>query len=150
MKPVKLIANYWIKTLFFLLVITVVLSSGCSLLTNQLPLLNAGEYRNIKTTMTVLHIALQDGFVNDEVIIHVNGEKVFHQSGINTRFQIGLATSFEVDVQQGAVEVEVNIPSKNQVKSMVLDVFNPAYLGVSCTAEGKIEFRVSTEPFGYL
>ena len=126
------------------------LSLGYSPLVNQLPLSTALEFSNSQTPMTLLHIALQDGFVNDEVIIYVNDEEVFHQSGINTRFQISFATSFEVDVTQGAVEVTVNIPSRNQTQSIIWDVSHSTYLGVSVTADSNIEFRISTEPFGYL
>jgi hypothetical protein len=150
MKPIQTITLYWIKALSFLLTLTLLVVSGCSLLMSQPPSANALKYSNSQTTMAVLHIALQDGFMNDEVIIHVNGKEVFHQSGIKTRFQISFATSFEIDVPQGAVEVSVNIPSRNQTQSTVLDVSNPTYLGVSVTAEANIEFRISTEPFGYL
>ncbi len=150
MKPIHKIIKDWIKFLFFLLILTMFLSLGYPPLINQLPSSTALESRNSQTTMTVLHIALQDGFINDEAIIYVNDEEVFHQSGINTRFQIGFATSFEVDVTQGAVEVTVNIPSRNQTKSTILDVSNPTYLGISVTADAEIEFRISTEPFGYL
>jgi|GEM_PF-527541 len=145
----KTIKNYWRHSLVILLTLTILLSSGCSQFASQLPSVS-WDYSNSQLTMTVLHIALQDGFIDDEVIIQVNGEEVFHQSGVKTRFQIGFATSFEVEVQQGKVTVEVMIPSKNQSKSTVLDVFIPTYLGVSLTAERIIELQVSTEPFRYL
>lgn len=149
MNPIKIIIKYWQYSLFFLLTLAILLNPGYSLLASQLSSVS-GDYSNSQLTMTVLHIALQDGFIDDEVMIQVNGEKVFHQSGINTRFQIGFATSFEVEVQQGKVTVEVMLPSKHQSKSTVLDVFNPTYLGISLTAAGTIELQVSTEPFRYL
>lgn len=100
--------------------------------------------------MILLHIALQDGFLNDEVIIQVNGEEVFHESEVKTRFQIGLAASFETNVPQGLVNVKVTLQNKKLAQSTVLEIFNPTYLGVSITADDKIVFHVSNQGFRYL
>lgn len=98
----------------------------------------------------LLHIALQDGFINDSVVIRVNGQEVFNKTDIKTRFQIGLADSWEANVNKGKVEVEVILPLKKISKSTILEVSNPTYLGVSLTPEGGIEFRVSKERFLYM
>ena len=100
--------------------------------------------------MLLLHIALQDGFLNDEVIIQVNDEEAFHQSQVKTRFQIGLAASFETNVLEGLVNVKVTLPEKKLAQSTVIEIFAPTYLGVSITADGKIVFHVSNERFRYL
>jgi hypothetical protein len=100
--------------------------------------------------MPLLHIALQDGFLNDEVIIQVNGEEGFHQSQVKTRFQIGLATSFETNVLKGSIEVNAILPQKNLARSTVLEISAPTYLAISITAEGNISFHVSNDRFRYL
>jgi hypothetical protein len=100
--------------------------------------------------MPLLHIALQDGFLNDEVIIQVNGEEAFHQSQVKTRFQIGLATSFEINVLEGSVNVNVILPQKKIAKSTVLEVSTPVYLAISVSEDNNISFHVSNERFRYL
>jgi hypothetical protein len=35
--------------------------------------------------MSLLHIALQEGFNDDTVVIRVNGSEVFHKAGVKTR-----------------------------------------------------------------
>jgi hypothetical protein len=100
--------------------------------------------------MSLLHISLQDGFLNDEVIIQVNEEEKFHKSQVKTRFQVGLATSFETDVPDGSVNVKVTLPEKNLTQSTVLEISAPTYLGISITADGQIDFQMSNEQFRYL
>lgn len=100
--------------------------------------------------MTLLSVALEDGFVDDLVAVRVNDQEVFCKPNVKTRFQIGLADSFEANVPEGSVKVEVILPSKQLSESIVLQNSNQAYIGVSLTPEGKISYRVSQEPFGYL
>jgi hypothetical protein len=68
---------------------------------------------------------------------------------VSTKLQIGFADSLEVNVEAGSVIIEIDLPSKSLSKSIELQVPNAVYLGVSITA-GKIEYKVSPEPFGYL
>ncbi len=100
--------------------------------------------------MTSLHIALHDGFKDDTVAIRVNGEKVFEKSGVTTKMQISYADSFEVDVPEGNVNVDVNLPLKHLSSSTSLQVEAPVYLGIDLTLENTIDYRISQEPFRYL
>ena len=63
--------------------------------------------------MPLLHIAFQEGFTDDTVVVRVNGEEVFHKGSVKTRLQIGYADSFEMTVEEGSVNVEVLLPLKN-------------------------------------
>ena len=99
--------------------------------------------------MALLHIALQDGFVDDTVIVRFDGNEVFHKTGISSRTQIGYADSFEVTAGQEDVRVEVLVPSKDLAEAITLRVTSATYLGVSIEA-GTIAHRISDEPFGYL
>lgn len=98
--------------------------------------------------MTALRIALQDGFEGDHVVVKVNGKEVFKQESVKTKRQIGKATSFEVEVEEGSATVEVALPLKNLSETLAFKVSGEVYLGVSI-AEGKIEHRVSSQPFRY-
>ena len=99
--------------------------------------------------MALLHVAFQDGFTGDTVIARVNGEVVFHKQNVKTRTQIGLADSFEMNLGQGPVSIEILLPSKNLSKTIVLEMSAAVYVGVS-THDGRIDYRTSDEPFGYL
>lgn len=116
----------------------------------------ASESRQIQVnggqdvSKTLLHIALQEGFTNDSVVIKVNGKEVFKKSGVNTRYQIGFADSAEAHIDIGTAEVEVILPLKGLKKSVELQIPGPTYLAVILTPEGNIDFRVSKEPFKYM
>lgn len=99
--------------------------------------------------MATVHVALQEGFDNDTVIIRINGQDVFHKSGVKTRLQIGYADSVEVPVQEDRANIEVRLPQKQLVKTTALAVAAKIYVGVSIRG-GEIDFHVSAEPFGYL
>jgi len=99
--------------------------------------------------MPVLHVALQEGFDNDTVVVRVNGRQALAQDGVRTRRQIGLAGSVEVEVAEGAATVEIALPSRGLSATIPLVLPGPRYVGVSVDREG-IRHRLSTEPFGYL
>ena len=100
--------------------------------------------------MTLLHIALQEGFVDDIVVITVNGTEVFQKPGVKTRFQIGLADSFDLDISTDSATVLVSLPSKGLSNSISINLPSPVYLGVSITMEDQVSFNISSTPFGYL
>ena len=101
--------------------------------------------------MTQLHIALQDGFFHDTVVVQVNGKEVFRKGDVKTRFQIGLAESFEVEVPSGDATVEVALPEKKRANSTIVKAGSQLmYLGVSLNERGEVTFLVSQEPFGYV
>ena len=100
--------------------------------------------------MPTLHVAFQEGFVNDEVVARVNGAEVFRKSGITTKLQIGYADSFEMEVPSGKTRLEVNVITKNSTASAVLQVSDRTYVGVSLDKSGQPTYQVSAQPFGYL
>jgi hypothetical protein len=100
--------------------------------------------------MPTLHIALQEGFSNDDVVVRVNGHEILRKSGITTRPQIGYADSIERELPPGRVTVEVSVTSRNTSSSEVIELTQPTYLGVSLDAAGAPTYRTSLTPFGYL
>ena len=101
-------------------------------------------------SMPLLHIALQEGFNGDDVVLEVGGREVFRQSGVKTRTQIGLAASHELQVPNGATEVRISLPKRSLNATVSVDVTEDIYLGFSVSPEGKLQHVVSKEPFGYV
>lgn len=100
--------------------------------------------------MVLLHIALQEGFSNDSVGIQIDGQEVFQKTDIKTRNQIGFADSFDLNLPEGSVTVSISVPTRQASETITLRLKDPIYLGISLTREGKVIYRVSREPFGYL
>lgn len=88
--------------------------------------------------------------MNDTVSIRINGEQVFHKAGVKTRLQTGFSDSLELDAQEGPVNIEIALPQRSLSESTVLKMSTNVYLGVSIYPEGRINFKTSHEPFGYL
>jgi hypothetical protein len=80
----------------------------------------------------------------------VNAEEVYRKQGVQTRWQIGYADAVEVQVPEGPVEVQIAVESQQAATTLMLQVTQPMYVGVSLTAEGSLTSRVSLAPFGYL
>ena len=99
--------------------------------------------------MALLHVAMQEGFEDENVVIRVAGKEAFRKDNVRTKLQIGFADSFEMNVEEGPVTIEIDLPSKSLSKSIELQVQNAVYLSVSIIA-GKIEYKISLEPFGYV
>lgn len=109
-------------------------------------------------TISLLHIALQEGFANDSVVVRVNGAEAYRKAGVKTRMQIGLADSVDVDVpahgsdidaQSTMAKVEVEIPKRRLKTTLAVNLAETTHIGISINA-GKIVARLSREPFGYV
>jgi hypothetical protein len=98
--------------------------------------------------MVTLAIDLQDGFVDDTVVLRVNGEEVFRKEHVSTKLLLGLADSCNKEVEKGSVSVEISVETRDIVKTIPLDVSADTYLGVS-VVNGMIEYIISDEPFVY-
>ncbi len=98
--------------------------------------------------MPVLHLALEEGFEDDDVTIAVDGEEVVRAGAVRTRMQTGLASASDAKVAGGRHTVTVQ--ARGASASIDVDVEDELYLGVSLSRSGDaIEHRVSREPFGY-
>lgn len=98
--------------------------------------------------MASLVIDLQDGFSDDTVMIQVAGQEIFHKEGVNTDYSLGRADSVEVQVPEGSVDVEVTVPSRDLLESIVLEVSTTVYLGISIL-DDRIDHQISDEMFLY-
>jgi hypothetical protein len=99
--------------------------------------------------MATLHVALQEGFLDDTVSIRAGDHEVLRREHVKTRVQTGYAGSGDVDVPDGPVELRVEVPSQRLASTVTVDTAEAPYLGVSIVG-GAIRLRASREPFGYL
>ncbi len=99
--------------------------------------------------MPLLHIAFQEGFEGDIVIARINGKEMFKKDNVKTRSQIGYASSFETNSHEGPTTIDIVLPVKNVSETIHLELTAATFVGVSIQ-QGKISYRVSHEPFGYL
>ena len=99
--------------------------------------------------MQLLHIAFQEGFDDDAVIVRINGKEMFRKDNLKTRSQIGYAGSFETNSHEGPVTIDILLPIKNLSQTVQLQLTAATYVGVSIQ-QGKITYRISSEPFGYV
>jgi hypothetical protein len=98
--------------------------------------------------MTVLHIALEEGFSDDEVTVGVDGREVLHREAVSTRMQVGLADSADATVPPGRHVVTVS--ARGASRSIDVELEDQLFLGISLSRSGAIEHRVSRERFGYV
>ena len=99
--------------------------------------------------MALLHMALQEGFEDETVVVRAAGREVFRKDNVRTKLQIGLADSFDVNVEGSPATIEIDLPNQGLAESIELQAPNTVYLGVSLIG-GKIQHRISREPFGYV
>lgn len=99
--------------------------------------------------MGLLHIALQEGFEDETVVIRVAGKEVFRKDNVRTKLQIGFADSLEVNVEESPITIEIEVAARNLTESIEVEAPNTVYLGLSLIG-GEIRHRISSEPFGYV
>jgi hypothetical protein len=98
--------------------------------------------------MPLLHVALQEGFTGEPVVISVNGREIFHKTAVTTRTQIGLADSVEQTVPAGDAIIEVSAGGARA--RIPAPLTTDLYVGVSLTPDKQIVHRSSTQAFGYV
>jgi hypothetical protein len=101
--------------------------------------------------MHALHVALQEGFAHEEIIVSLDGAPVYHERDVSTRQQIGFAASFDAQIKSGPHEIEVMLPRRGVVRrEQHIDVTADTWLGISLLPDGNFDVRVADTPFGYL
>jgi hypothetical protein len=96
--------------------------------------------------MISLVIELRDGFMDDAVLIQVNGVERYNEKGVQTDFSVTRADSFQVQVSEGPVTVDVDVPSRRLTKSIRYDISKDKFLGLSL-GDTEIEHEFSDEDF---
>lgn len=98
--------------------------------------------------MGALHIALQDGFAGEPVVIRLDGREVYRKDRVRTDIRISRADAVDVETADGAGALEVE--ARGQTASTAVDPAREPYVAVSLDGAGRPQFRASAEPFGYL
>ena len=95
-----------------------------------------------------MRIDLQEGFNSDDVEVYVNGAKVRDWKDVTTKRMLGLAASAEVEVPDGALDIEVRVPTKNLAKTFSVASSDTPNLGISIH-NGELKSITSKKRFGY-
>lgn len=99
--------------------------------------------------MPLLHIAFQEGFDGDTIIVRIDGKEMFRNDNVTTRRQIGYASSFETNSHTGPVTIDILLPNKSLWETVQFQVTAATFVGISID-QGKITYRLSDQPFGYV
>jgi hypothetical protein len=101
--------------------------------------------------MPLIHVAIQEGFQNDTLVVQLDGAEVYRRAGLKTRMQIGLADSFDLDAAPGPAELRVEVPTRNAGVTIRVEVpaVGELYVGVSVSPDGAITYQSTDEPFRY-
>ena len=97
----------------------------------------------------MLHVALQEGFDNDNVSIRLNDDPIYESAGVTTDLRISRADAVEVPLTEGRLRLSVSLPDRDLSGSIVVQGTDAVYVGVSVDGNN-VEFTVSDKPFGYL
>lgn len=98
--------------------------------------------------MTMLHIALQDGFLGGPVAIRLDGREVYRKVDVKTDLRISRADGLDVEAPEGDATVEVEARGLSSKASV--DATRTPYLSVDLDPDGHPRLRASAEPFAYM
>lgn len=68
-----------------------------------------------------IHLALQDGFDDDEVVLRVEGAEAYRGEGVTTRTQISHAADMQLDVPDRLFGLEVDVPTRGMRETVQID-----------------------------
>ena len=97
---------------------------------------------------TPLHLAFEDGFAGDTVIVEVEGQEVARPSGLTSSLATALAATAEASLPVSAGRVTVLVPARGLSASRQLDFHALPYLAVAIR-DGQLVLRSQDEPFVY-
>jgi len=97
----------------------------------------------------MLHVALQEGFDNDNVLMRLNDKPIYESARVTTDLRISRADAVEVPLSEGRLRLSVSLPDRDLSGSVVIQSKNTVHVGVSVHSD-TVEFTVSDRPFGYM
>ncbi|MDX1621340.1 MAG: hypothetical protein R3320_10145 [Nitriliruptorales bacterium] len=99
--------------------------------------------------MAELHIALEEGFDDDVVVVHVDDDEVFRGEDVTTRYQIGLAELVDLTLGSGEHDIEVHVATRGLDGTFRVVVADELWFGLSISEDGRFRERISEETFRY-
>lgn len=100
--------------------------------------------------MPTLRIDLQEGFLNEPVIIRLDGREIYNETAVKTRFQSGFADHFECSVGDEPVRIEVELPGRKVGCRIEFRLHTDLHLGLSIDPGDEFQFKIWQMPFGYV
>jgi hypothetical protein len=99
--------------------------------------------------MRTLTIALEDGFVDDRVVVTVDGKVVLDEEHVRTRTQVGLARLVEAQTAAaGESRIEVTLPARGLHATVRTDAGRAPNVRVSIQGD-RLAATASTAPLFY-
>ncbi len=95
--------------------------------------------------MRTLTIALEDGFVDDHVVVRVDGDVVLDEEHVRTRTQTGHARLIEARTAAAEYRVEVELPERGLRTTVRADPRLAPNVRVSVRGDG-LEAEAGTAP----
>jgi hypothetical protein len=68
-----------------------------------------------------IHLALQDGFDGDDVVLRVAGSEAYRGENVTTRTQISHAADMQLEVPDHPFTLEVDVPTRGARESFQID-----------------------------
>ena len=69
----------------------------------------------------LIHLALQDGFEDDEIVLRVDGSEAYRGEGITTRTQISHAADMQLEVPDRPFILEAEVPTRGVREAFDID-----------------------------
>lgn len=107
------------------------------------------EPQKAQAMQGIMHIALEEGFADEAVTLHVNDREAYAKEGVNTDTRIGLADSFELPLEEGLTRITLRLGAEKAPAVIELDFTRSVYLAVSIV-DGRVRYRLSDQPFRYM
>ena len=79
----------------------------------------------------LIHVALEDGFDDDTVVLRVDGQECYRGDGITTRTQISRAADTQLEVPEGGAALEVDVPTRGVRETVQLAAPLPPVVALS-------------------
>lgn len=94
---------------------------------------------------------LQDGFVDDEVVVKLDGREIQRATNVSTRSQLGLARSMELVLPPTAVQLSIELPQLDLRTSINVPAKRPLWIAASLNdSRDRLDVTVSEQRFGYM
>ena len=69
----------------------------------------------------LIHLALQDGFDGDDVVLRVDGAELYRGEDVTTRTQISHAADMQLEVPDHPFALEVDVPTRGVRETVQVD-----------------------------
>ena len=99
--------------------------------------------------MPALHLAFEDGFVDDEVVVALDGHELARAKGLNSSLATALAATRSVQTGAARGELSVSVTGNALQGTVSIDLTATPHVGIA-VREGRLVLRPSADPPMYL